>query len=170
MKIIISSSGPAMDSTVDPRFGRASYLLLVDSETGELIESIDNSDRKNASQGAGIAAAAMVADKGAKYILTGVVGPKAMPVIEKAGITVIPNAHGTVREAVAQFTAKGSFTDSQPDKAQEAKTNASQSDTAPQGSGCRRDGGTGRGQGRNQGGGGGMGQGGGKGQGRCQRN
>ncbi len=162
MKIVVSSTGPTLDSNVDPRFGRASFLLLVDSENGKLIEAIDNNERKNASQGAGIAAAALVADKGAEYILTGVVGPKAMPIVEKAGITVVPNAEGTVAEAVAQFSATGQSAGGQADN---APADAPQADTNRQGSGCRREGGMGRGQG----GGGGMGQGRGKGQGRCQR-
>lgn len=160
MKIVISSTGPSMSSNVDPRFGRASYLLLVDSETGKLIEAIDNTEQKDSSQGAGIAAAALVADKGAKYILTGVVGPKAMPIIEKAGIMVVPNTKGTIQEAVADFLSKATFTDSQPKMGSTPENSNFQTGTNNQRSGCRRDGGTGRGMGRNQGGGG-------KGQRRC---
>ncbi len=103
MKIVISSSGPSMDSAVDPRFGRAAYFLIVDGESGELLEAIDNSAGRDAAQGAGIGAAALVAEKGVKAILTGRVGPKAMAVVEKAGIDVVSNVSGTVRDAVAQF-------------------------------------------------------------------
>ena len=71
MKIIISSSGPDLDSAVNPRFGRAPYLLVIDSSTGELIESIDNSAGLQATQGAGIKAAAMAAERGVEAILTG---------------------------------------------------------------------------------------------------
>ncbi|MEA3546624.1 MAG: NifB/NifX family molybdenum-iron cluster-binding protein [Thermodesulfobacteriota bacterium] len=103
MKIVISSSGPDMDSAVDPRFGRAAYFLIVESDTGELIESIDNSVGREAAQGAGIGAAAMVAEKGVKAVLTGRVGPKAMDVIERANIRVVADASGTVRDAVERF-------------------------------------------------------------------
>ena len=103
MKIVISSSGPDMDSAVDPRFGRAAYFLIVESDTGELIESIDNSVGREAAQGAGIGAAAMVAEKGVKVVLTGRVGPKAMDVIERANIRVVADASGTVRDAVERF-------------------------------------------------------------------
>ncbi len=103
MKIVISSSGPDMDSAVDPRFGRAAYFLIVDSESGKLLESIDNSEGRDAAQGAGIGAASLVAEKGVRAILTGRVGPKAMAVVEKANIEVVSNVSGTVRDAVAQF-------------------------------------------------------------------
>ena len=33
MKIAVTSKGVDLDSEVDPRFGRAAYVLVVDSET-----------------------------------------------------------------------------------------------------------------------------------------
>ncbi len=103
MKIVISAVGMTLDSVVDPRFGRAACLLIVDSETGTLLEAIDNSTGRDAAHGAGIGAAALVADKGVAAILTGHVGPKAMPIVEKAGIQVVADVTGTVREAVERF-------------------------------------------------------------------
>ena len=103
MKIVISSTGIDFDSTVDPRFGRAAFLLIVDSDTNALSEVIDNSQGRDVAQGAGIRVAALVADKGVKAILTGRVGPKAMPVVEKAGIQVVSDVSGTVRAAVEKF-------------------------------------------------------------------
>ncbi len=103
MKIVVSATGMNLDSPVDPRFGRAACLLIIDSDTGTLIEAIDNTQGRDAAQGAGISAAALVADKGVGAILTGRVGPKAMPVIEKAGIQVVSDVSGTVREAVEKF-------------------------------------------------------------------
>ncbi len=153
MKVIVSSTGPTIDAEVDPRFGRATYLLLVESDTGELLEVIDNSRGKNVDQGAGIAAAALVAEKGAKKIFTGVVGPKAMKVIEKAGIEVVSNVSGTVSEAVTSLQAgkKQRKDEKQSDSSQAfSRTKSSGSK-----SGCRRLGGSGKGMGRGQGGQGG---------------
>ena len=158
MKIVISATGPTIDSNVDPRFGRASFFLLVDSESGQLIESIDNNELKNASQGAGIAAAAMVADKGAQYILTGVVGPKAMPIVEKAGMTVVSDCTGSAQDALNLFLKNHNGADTASEKT------SAPSRQPKQESGCRRNGGMGRGLGK----GGGTGQG-GRGQGRCQQ-
>jgi predicted Fe-Mo cluster-binding NifX family protein len=49
----------------------------VDSDTKQLIEAIDNTAGKEAAHGAGISAAAQIADKGLEALLTGMVGPKA---------------------------------------------------------------------------------------------
>lgn len=103
MKIVVSATGMTMDSSVDPRFGRAACFLIIDSDSGELLEAIDNSQGRDAVQGAGIGAAAMVAEKGVKAVLTGQVGPKAMAVIDQAGIQVFSNASGSVRAAVEKF-------------------------------------------------------------------
>ncbi len=157
MKIVVTAAGMTMDSAVDPRFGRAACLLIIDSETGELLEAIDNSAGRDAAQGAGIGAAALVADKGVAAILTGRVGPKAMPIVEKAGIQVVSEVTGTVRQAVEQFR-----------QAPPGAATAGSNSAAPSGRDARGGGqGRGMGGGRCQGCGGGAGQrgqGGGKGQ------
>ena len=33
MKIAVTSTGQNLDATVDPRFGRAAYILIVDAES-----------------------------------------------------------------------------------------------------------------------------------------
>jgi len=74
MKIAVTSTGTDLDSQVDPRFGRALYILIVDSETFDF-EVLDNKENVNALKGAGIQAASMVNDKGAEVLLTGFCGP-----------------------------------------------------------------------------------------------
>jgi len=76
MKIAITSRDPGLDGTVDPRFGRASCFVVVDTETGAH-ETRRNTQNLNAAQGAGIQAAQAVAHMGAEAVLTGHVGPKA---------------------------------------------------------------------------------------------
>jgi len=76
MKIAISSTGTTMESNVDPRFGRASYFVIVDPENSQIVDVIDNRASQEAAHGAGINAATMVAQSGAEVILTGRVGPK----------------------------------------------------------------------------------------------
>ncbi len=41
MKIAISSTGPELVDLVDPRFGRCSYYVFVDTETGEY-QAVEN--------------------------------------------------------------------------------------------------------------------------------
>ncbi len=80
MKIAVSATGPERTSQVDPRFGRAPYLLIVETDNGELVQVIDNRAAAEAAQGAGINAASRIAEAGAQAILTGMVGPKAAAV------------------------------------------------------------------------------------------
>ncbi len=163
MKIVISAASPTLDAAVDPRFGRAAWLLLIDSNTMTLIEAIDNSAGVGASHGAGIQAAALTAEKGAEAVLTGRVGPKAMPVLERAGIRIIDGIHGTVREAISAAlgqqtgmpTQAGTQT-TDPSPAQGQRPGQGQGQGRGQGCGC----------GGGQGGGQGAGQGKGMGQGR----
>jgi len=102
MKIAVTATGKDIDSEVDPRFGRAAYIIIVDSETFEF-EVLDNKENANALKGAGIQAAKMVSDKGAEVLLTGYCGPNAFKATEAAGIKVANNAEGTVRKAVQAY-------------------------------------------------------------------
>ena len=102
MKVIVTALGNTMDSEVDPRFGRAKYFLVVDTDTNSA-EAHDNTPNLNAPQGAGIQAGRKVAGLGAKTLLTGHVGPKAFATLQAAGITIYTGATGTVAEAIEQF-------------------------------------------------------------------
>ncbi len=55
MKVLISASAPKLESSLDPRFGRAAYFLVVDSDTLEWT-ALEN-PAVHASGGAGIQAA-----------------------------------------------------------------------------------------------------------------
>jgi predicted Fe-Mo cluster-binding NifX family protein len=99
MKIAVTSQGKDLDSQVDQRFGRAAYILIVDSETSNF-ELIDNKENINALKGAGIQAASNISNKGAEVLLTGFCGPNAFKTLQAAGVKVANDASGTVREAV----------------------------------------------------------------------
>jgi len=155
MKLAITATGNTLDSKVDPRFGRAAWFLIVDSDTMQLLEAIDNSSGKEAAHGAGIAAAAQVADKGVAALLTGRVGPKALPVLEKGGVQAVNDISGIVRDAIASY--RGDTTAAPETEAQQP----AQGQGRGQGCGCGK--GQGQGQGR------GMGQGKGQGRGQCRK-
>ncbi|EKD37985.1 MAG: dinitrogenase iron-molybdenum cofactor biosynthesis protein [uncultured bacterium] len=99
MKVAVTAKGRDLQAEVDPRFGRAPYILIVETETMEY-ETIDNSVNVNAFKGAGIQAATMVAEKGAQVLLTGYCGPNAFRTIQAAGVKVVNDVTGTVREAL----------------------------------------------------------------------
>jgi len=104
MKVEITSQGQDLAAAVDPRFGRARYFVLVDTESGAT-SAADNSQNLNAAQGAGIQAGKNVADLGAQAVITGHVGPKAFATLRAAGIDIYTGATGTVADAVDQFKA-----------------------------------------------------------------
>ena len=112
MKIAVTSKGKDIDAEVDPRFGRAAYILVVDSET-LAVNVLDNASNVNAFKGAGINAAAMVSDSGAEVLLTGFCGPNAFKTLNAAGIKVANDASGTVRSVMGDFKeGKFKFADS----------------------------------------------------------
>ena len=73
---------------------------------------LNNSENVNAFKGAGIEAAVMISDRGAKVLLTGCWGPNAIKTLNAAGVKVANDVTGTVRDAVIAYRAgKVSFAD-----------------------------------------------------------
>ena len=102
MKIAITAQGEQLQSPVDPRFGRAKWFVVIDTETGDF-ETVDNKKNFDAAQGAGIQAGRNVAELGVEAVITGNVGPKAFATLRAAGIDAYIGACGTVQEALDQF-------------------------------------------------------------------
>ena len=102
MKIAVTSLGKDLSSQVDPRFGRAAYVVVVDSDTNDF-QVIDNSANVNAMKGAGIQAASNVVNSGAEVLLTGHCGPNAFKALQAGKVAVSNNASGTVGEAVKSY-------------------------------------------------------------------
>jgi predicted Fe-Mo cluster-binding NifX family protein len=101
MKIAISANGETLDAAVDPRFGRCSTFLLVDTDDMS-VETINN-DSGSLGGGAGIQAARLVAHTGVKAVLTGSCGPNAHEALTAAGIPVIVGCSGKIGDVVARF-------------------------------------------------------------------
>jgi predicted Fe-Mo cluster-binding NifX family protein len=104
MKIGLSANGPSLEAQVDPRFGRAPYFLMVDTETMGF-EVVPNQPSMQAPQGAGIQAAALVARHRPAAVITGHCGPKAFHTLQAVGIPVIVGVTGIVRDAVRNYRA-----------------------------------------------------------------
>ena len=114
MKIAITSTGPDLDSPIDERFGRARYLLIVDTESAD-VKAIDNSINVNAAQGAGIQTAQRVAGEGVEWVLSGHLGPKAFRALNAAGIKIGTGISGTARETLERFKSGAVASASGPD-------------------------------------------------------
>ncbi|MFH1476488.1 MAG: NifB/NifX family molybdenum-iron cluster-binding protein [Verrucomicrobiota bacterium] len=104
MKILVTAKGKQINDEVDPRFGRARFFILVDTETNETTAH-DNSQNLNAAQGAGIQAAQNVVRLGAEAVISGNVGPNAFQTLNAAGIKMYLCQQVTVAEAVSKFKA-----------------------------------------------------------------
>jgi predicted Fe-Mo cluster-binding NifX family protein len=102
MKIAITSQGEKQTDPIDLRFGRAKYLIVVDTETGNC--SIhDNAVNLNAQQGAGIQTGRNVAELGVEAVITGNVGPNAFKTLNAAGVKIYLAGQQTIQEAVEAF-------------------------------------------------------------------
>jgi predicted Fe-Mo cluster-binding NifX family protein len=101
LRIAVSATDGNLDAQIDPRFGRCQYFVFVDSDTMQFTARPNAST--GAMHGAGIEAAQTVANEGAKAVITGSVGPNAFQVLSQAGIEVITDASGTVRETIQRY-------------------------------------------------------------------
>jgi len=115
LRVAVSADGPNLDAKVDPRFGRCSYFVIVDTDSLDT-RALDNANAASA-QGAGIGTAQMIAGEGVEAVLTGNCGPNAYQALEAAGIKVMTGVSGTVREAVDAFKAGRYQPSSQPNVA-----------------------------------------------------
>ena len=104
MKIAATAATQDISGQLDPRFGRAKFFIVADTDTDEWA-SHDNAPNLNAAQGAGIQAAETAARLGAAAVVTGHVGPKAFRALNAAGIKVYLSNEGTVADAIRKFKA-----------------------------------------------------------------
>jgi len=101
MKVCFSADGNNLSSTVDWRFGRCPWFVIVD-EKGEIVEAAKN-PAANAFRGAGVSAAQTVVEKGAKAVVSGNIGPNAFLILNQQGIKVYQGGGMTVKEAWEKY-------------------------------------------------------------------
>ncbi len=104
MKAAVTAENGTISSRIDPRFGRARWFVIVDTETGE-VQAHDNQQASEAEHGAGPRAAQRLAELGARALITGNVGPKAFQALQAAGIEVYLTYAGTVSGTVERLKA-----------------------------------------------------------------
>ena len=158
MKVAISAAGKNLESTIDERFGRCRYFIIL--ETDDMSYEVIENTNADLSTSAGIQSASLVASKGVEAVITGNCGPKAMQVFAATTIEVIIGQHGTVKDVVEKFKA-GELSPSTRGNVP-GKTGITQTESTP---GVKQPGLNVGGGGRGMGGGGGRGMGGGGGRG-----
>ena len=104
MKIAITAQNKELSSEIDLRFGRAKWLIVFDTETGNS-EAHNNEVNLNAAQGAGIQTGSNIANLGVDAVITGNVGPNAFKTLNAAGIKIFLAEKQTVTEAIKAFKA-----------------------------------------------------------------
>ncbi|MEM0449339.1 MAG: NifB/NifX family molybdenum-iron cluster-binding protein [Methanomassiliicoccales archaeon] len=100
MKLAICSKGPSLDDSVDDRFGRCRYLLLVENGKVERVVKDPSSEQ---SCGAGVRTAQIVVENGATAVLGGKPGPNAMRILRESGIEVFIAKSMSGKEALIAF-------------------------------------------------------------------
>lgn len=101
MKVAVTSTGSTLQAAVDPRFGRCSTFVLVETDNMSF-EAFEN-ESGALGGGAGIQSAQLIAQHGVKAVLTGNCGPNAHKTLRAAGIDVFVGCSGTVSDVVEQF-------------------------------------------------------------------
>ena len=103
MKIGVTATGAGLEASVDPRFGRCAFFVIV--ETDDMVfEAVENPNVMLGG-GAGIQSAQLMAERGVRAVLTGNCGPNAHQTLAAAGVNLIVGCSGTVRDAVEQYKA-----------------------------------------------------------------
>jgi predicted Fe-Mo cluster-binding NifX family protein len=104
LRIAVTAEGKELSSEIDLRFGRAKWLIVVDTETGDC-KAHDNIVNLNAVQGAGIQTGQNIANLGVEAVITGNVGPNAFKTLSTAGVKIFLAEKQTVAKAVESFKA-----------------------------------------------------------------
>jgi len=104
MKIGFTAKGTGWDASIDPRFGRAKYLLVYDESADELTAA-DNSANSKQSHGAGPGTAKKLFELETDILITGNgPGENAAAILQKAGIIVYAGAVNlNIREAYDHY-------------------------------------------------------------------
>jgi predicted Fe-Mo cluster-binding NifX family protein len=104
MKIAFTSLGKDWESIIDPRFGRADYIVVFDEEL-ETLEVVDNSSVKDEVHGAGTATAQKVFAICPDVLITGNgPGGNAASALKQMNMKIYVNAHSlSLREAYIHY-------------------------------------------------------------------
>ncbi len=104
MKIAVSATHRSLEADVDPRFGRCMCFVIVETEGNEIKDHEEISNEAiQASRGAGVQAAQIVANEGVEVVITGNIGPNAFNVLSQAGIKIITGVSGKISEVVKRY-------------------------------------------------------------------
>ena len=99
MRIAIASEGRELSSKVDPRFGRARFIIIHDTTKSES-EVFDNQEISQIPGGSGVKAAEAVVNMNVDYVISQNFGPKSLQVFKISNVKAAMFSDGTVAEAI----------------------------------------------------------------------
>lgn len=102
MKIAITAATSGSLGMMDGRFGRAPYFLVFDTRDNTWVTH-ENAQNAEMEHGAGIQAAQTIEQLGAKVLITGQVGPKALRVLRGNATKVYCVEPGKVNDILTAF-------------------------------------------------------------------
>lgn len=118
--IAVSTSRKSIEAQVEGLFGRSRFFILVDPDTMEW-EALDNMKNLSSQNMIGVATARTLLRQNVQTVITGKCGSKAYEELKTAGVQVILNAKGKVRQALEKFI-RGDFTPAFAPNVHEAHT------------------------------------------------
>lgn len=98
MIIAVSASDASLSSMVNPRFGRCTQFIVMD--TSKHNHHILQNTAADGPGGAGVEAVRLLVDQGVEAVVSGYIGPHAMQALKANGITVYTDLNGTVANAI----------------------------------------------------------------------
>lgn len=103
MKIVITSCGNSPDANIDSHFGRCAYFVFYDTETRGM-EFLPN-PFKDLEEDAGTFAVNLIASKGVTKSVSGELGTKVKPLLDrnKIQMIVLRNQEKTVQEIITML-------------------------------------------------------------------
>ena len=103
MRLCVTSTGKEIEATIDASFGRASWFLIIDTDTNATT-AVENTATV-LGQGEGVGAAQIVIDEGVDGVLTGRLGPNALKLLQASGINMFfgVSSRDTVKEVLVKF-------------------------------------------------------------------
>jgi predicted Fe-Mo cluster-binding NifX family protein len=102
MKVVVTTVGPDLDSEIEPRFWKAVYFLIADTQTWQC-EALPNPGAPTV-HAAGTRGAILVEQHKIDASISGDYGPNCYVVLEAAGIRMyLQGSCKTAREAVQAF-------------------------------------------------------------------
>lgn len=104
MRIAFTSAGTSWDSLIDPRFGRAEFIVVFDEDLTQF-EVLDNTEVKNEAHGAGTSTAQKLFKLSPDIVITGNgPGENAFQALKAMNIKIYINANDlTIRKAYDKF-------------------------------------------------------------------